>query len=151
MTLEQDDTARAELLAASDETIDDAVMYADPLVLRGLLYQLTGDEEVAGTTVAPVRGFVGGEFSVGVTDPAQIAVLRGKAAAYLKAHRDAGAGLVGPGRATGCRTVWRSPAAWPRCLLPMWSSGWRSSGSIRGREGWTGRRRPTLRGCRISR
>ena len=38
---------REELLAASDEVIEDAVAHADPLVLRGLLYQLTGDEEVA--------------------------------------------------------------------------------------------------------
>ena len=35
-----------ELLAASDDTIEDAVAYASPMVLRGLLYQLTGDEEV---------------------------------------------------------------------------------------------------------
>jgi len=33
--------ARPELLEASDETIDDAVAYADPMALRGLLYQLT--------------------------------------------------------------------------------------------------------------
>ena len=37
---------RFELLSASDETIDDAVKYADPMVLRGLLYQLTGDESI---------------------------------------------------------------------------------------------------------
>ena len=37
---------RPELLAASDETIDDAIRYADPLALRGVLYQLTGDEEL---------------------------------------------------------------------------------------------------------
>src|SRR5580698_7333761 len=35
---------RSELLAANDETIEDAVQFADPMVLRGLLYQLTGDE-----------------------------------------------------------------------------------------------------------
>ena len=37
---------RPELLAASDEAIDDAVRYADPLALRGVLYQLTGDDEL---------------------------------------------------------------------------------------------------------
>ena len=30
---------RPELLEASDETIEDAIQYADPMVLRGLLYQ----------------------------------------------------------------------------------------------------------------
>ena len=42
-----------ELRAASDAVIDDAVSYADPMVLRGLLHQLTGDPEVAGTRVTP--------------------------------------------------------------------------------------------------
>jgi 4-hydroxyacetophenone monooxygenase len=41
--------ARPELLEATDEMIEDAVRYADPMVLRGLLYQLTGDEAVAST------------------------------------------------------------------------------------------------------
>ena len=38
---------REELLAASDEVIEDAVVHADLKALRGLLYQLTGDDEVA--------------------------------------------------------------------------------------------------------
>ena len=37
---------REGLLAASDAVIEDAVTFADSMVLRGLLYQLTGDEEV---------------------------------------------------------------------------------------------------------
>ena len=45
---------REELLAASDEVIEDAVLHADPFVLRGLLFQLTGDEEVARAHVADV-------------------------------------------------------------------------------------------------
>ena len=50
-------TDKSELLTATDETIDDAVKYADPMVLRGLLYQLTGDESIAATqaTTADVR------------------------------------------------------------------------------------------------
>ena len=44
-------TEQSELLTATDETIDDAVRYADPMVLRGLLYQLTGDESIAATEV----------------------------------------------------------------------------------------------------
>jgi len=52
-------TVRHELLEATDETIDDAVKFADPMVLRGLLYQLTGDESVATTEVkARVLGLV---------------------------------------------------------------------------------------------
>ena len=35
--------ARPELRAASDEAIEDAIGYADPMVLRGLIHQLTGD------------------------------------------------------------------------------------------------------------
>jgi 4-hydroxyacetophenone monooxygenase len=42
-------TERSELLTATDEAIDDAVRHADPMVLRGLLYQLTGDESIAAT------------------------------------------------------------------------------------------------------
>ena len=36
----------------SDEQIERAVAHAEPMVLRGLLYQLTGDEEVAATGIA---------------------------------------------------------------------------------------------------
>ena len=41
------DALRPELLQATDDEIEDAVAYADPMVMRGLLYQLTGDEELA--------------------------------------------------------------------------------------------------------
>ena len=41
----------AEVLAASDAEIDAAVQFADPMALRGLLYQLTGDEEVRAVKV----------------------------------------------------------------------------------------------------
>jgi 4-hydroxyacetophenone monooxygenase len=43
---------KSELLNATDELIDDAVKYADPMVLRGLLYQLTGDESIAVSLLA---------------------------------------------------------------------------------------------------
>ncbi|ADP81921.1 flavin-containing monooxygenase [Pseudofrankia inefficax] len=87
----------AELLAATDEQIDDAVQYADPMALRGLLYQLTGDESVAATKVGPVPGYVGGNLSFGLTDPADIAFLRARAARFLKERRDGGAPPIGPG------------------------------------------------------
>ena len=37
-----------ELRGATDETIEKSVAVADPIVLRGLVYQLTGDEDIAG-------------------------------------------------------------------------------------------------------
>src|SRR5438105_6868799 len=37
---------RLELLEASDQQIEESLEYAEPLVLRGLLYQLTGDEDL---------------------------------------------------------------------------------------------------------
>ena len=66
-------SVRSELLDASDETIADAVSYADPMVLRGLLYQLTGDEELievrlvsgAGQRVAPEGAGAGGRGADG--------------------------------------------------------------------------------------
>jgi 4-hydroxyacetophenone monooxygenase len=83
---------REELLAASDEVIEDAVTHADPLVLRGLLYQLTGDEAVANArlTAADPRGRAFGAES-------DIPLLHRKAADFLKAYRDAGAGEISIG------------------------------------------------------
>ena len=82
-------TRRSELLTASDATIDDAVKYADPMVLRGLLYQLTGDESVAAIalTAAPAMN----AETVTVSNPPDLALLRSKAAAFLKSYRDQGA------------------------------------------------------------
>ena len=45
-----DARVRDELLGASDATIEDATGLGDPMVLRGLIYQLTGDPEIAATT-----------------------------------------------------------------------------------------------------
>ncbi len=79
-----------ELLEASDQTIDDAVKHIDPLVLRGLLYQLTGDETVAAIPTSTVSiGFRGD--GAAIVDPDHVALLQAKAAAFLKAHRDGGA------------------------------------------------------------
>jgi 4-hydroxyacetophenone monooxygenase len=86
-----DETA-SELLEATDEQIERAVAHAEPMVLRGLLYQLTGDEEVAAT-----RSMVdpsGLQTAMMVADEADVAMLRRKAAAFLRAHRDAGGGPV---------------------------------------------------------
>lgn len=88
-------TIRHELLDASDEFIDDAVQFADPMVLRGLIYQLTGDPEVADTELTMIA-----RSAIPMPAPANPEVaelLRRKAAEYLKGYRDAGAGPVGPG------------------------------------------------------
>jgi hypothetical protein len=116
-------TERQELLDATDETIDDAVKYADPMVLRGLLYQLTGDESVAATPVrSRVLGLVEAMVLVNASDAA---MLQSKAADFLKSYRNSGAEDIrsrtgagaGPGRAprgtrpTRCRRR-------PRCSDP---------------------------------
>jgi 4-hydroxyacetophenone monooxygenase len=83
-------SVRSELRAASDAVIEDAVGHADPMVLRGVLYQLTGDPEIKGIALKKVRlGRI--ETVVPATD-ADTALLRRKAAEFLKRYRDAGAG-----------------------------------------------------------
>jgi 4-hydroxyacetophenone monooxygenase len=73
---------REELLAASDEVIEDAVDHADISALRGLLYQLTGDDEVA-------------RANLDADDDTQL--LRRKGAEFLQAYRDRGAGDISIG------------------------------------------------------
>ncbi|KRB85543.1 monooxygenase [Sphingomonas sp. Root710] len=86
---------RTELREANDQVIEDAVLYADPLVLRGLLYQLTGDESLVDVKVDMVdTGFV--EVAV-ATDPADVEMIRKKAADFLKQYRDDGAGDISAG------------------------------------------------------
>ncbi|WP_433286075.1 flavin-containing monooxygenase [Pseudonocardia sp. CA-142604] len=88
-------TIRPELRSASDATIDDAVTHADPMALRGLLYQLTGDESIAATEVELVRA---GNVEVMALAPHEVANLQAKAARFVKAYRDQGAGelSIGP-------------------------------------------------------
>jgi 4-hydroxyacetophenone monooxygenase len=87
-----DGPLRQELADASDEEIEDAVRYADPMVLRGLVYQLTGDPELKSvSTEKRYAGYM--EVSAPANDDA-IASIRGKAADFLKACRDRGAGKV---------------------------------------------------------
>lgn len=92
-----------DLSTASDATIDDAVAHGDPRVLRGLLYQLTGDEDLVGV---PVIGMVVGGYrrTSFIADPVDTARIRAKAAAFLKAHRDAGADRPPIGPAARLRT-----------------------------------------------
>ncbi len=90
-------TVRQELLSATDETIDDAIKHADPMVLRGLLYQLTGDEEILSTQVT--QDMIAGRPTNRMTRESDAALLRAKAVAFMRAYRDGGAGEIGPGPA----------------------------------------------------
>jgi 4-hydroxyacetophenone monooxygenase len=87
-----DGAVRHELRAASDEVIEDAVKYADPMVLRGLLYQLTGDPEVA--TIKMKIEYMGYFETVIPQYEEDVVLLQRKAAAFLKSYRDAGAGSI---------------------------------------------------------
>jgi 4-hydroxyacetophenone monooxygenase len=84
-----DRAKRTELLLADDATIDDAVKYADPMALRGLLYQLTGDQELVAMEVAS-RSYGNTEMEV-LGRESDVALVRSRAAAFLKAYRDGGA------------------------------------------------------------
>jgi 4-hydroxyacetophenone monooxygenase len=80
---------RPELLAVSDAAIDEVVSYADPMALRGLLYQLTGEEfrdvELKTIIVNAFREV----YQVG--NERDALRIRASAAAFLKSYRDAGA------------------------------------------------------------
>ena len=91
----QEVSSRPELLAADDAAIEDAIAYAEPMVLRGLLYQLTGDPDVAATGVKIVQA--GYADLVAPATDADVALLRRKGAAFLKAYRDSGAGRIAIG------------------------------------------------------
>jgi 4-hydroxyacetophenone monooxygenase len=93
MTTTTTPAQRGDLLTASDEQIDEAVEYADPMVLRGLLYQLTGDEELADIPAAATRGRFGNE-TIAIENPEDLASIRAKAATFLKTYRDSGAGQI---------------------------------------------------------
>jgi len=89
------DLLRSELLDASAEQIELAMEQAEPMVLRGLLYQLTGDEEVAATEIEiDPTGF---QTFMKVVDD-DVALLRRKAIEFLDAYRASGAGPldIGP-------------------------------------------------------
>jgi 4-hydroxyacetophenone monooxygenase len=79
--------ARAPELNAPDAVIDDAVSFGDPMALRGLVFQLTGDQDLEDlqTAVRPV-GFT--EAAVLLNDT-EVASVRAIAASTLKSFRDA--------------------------------------------------------------
>lgn len=122
----------SELAGASDATIEDAVAHGDPMLLRGLLHQLTGDESLAAmeTGLVPIGNF----FATALIDDKDVAAVRAKAAAYLKALRDGGAGLppIGPadrlcrslGLAVGDEVPEAEQAMWlEQTALDPWARG----------------------------
>jgi 4-hydroxyacetophenone monooxygenase len=84
-----------DLLHSTDAEIEHYVQSGDPMVLRGVLYQLTGDAAIAATKLGEAPGM----FTPlkALVDPQDIELVRAAAAGYLRAHRDAGAPTVGPG------------------------------------------------------
>jgi 4-hydroxyacetophenone monooxygenase len=87
-----DKPVRTELLSASDDVIEDALTYADPMVLRGLIYQITGDNELK--DIELVKKYAGFTPLFTPATEAGTALIRQKAAAFLKRYRDAGAGAI---------------------------------------------------------
>jgi 4-hydroxyacetophenone monooxygenase len=113
-------TTNQELLSATDEQIDDAMKYASPMVLRGLLYQLTGDE-----SVIAMKPGTGAKFVVGseLADPADEVLIRQKAADFLKQYRDSGAGELDLGPKERLRQSLSLTAGQeiPEADMPIWS------------------------------
>lgn len=117
-------TVREELLSATDEVIDDAVLYTDPMVLRGLLYQLTGDEAILAIEAAPIGP--GGAYSPNgiqmVASESDVGALRARAATFLKSYRDAGAGAIdlGPAERLFDSLTLTAGEEIPDAERPMW-------------------------------
>ena len=91
---EQLDEHRRELISASNDIIDDAVQHADPLTLRGFLYFLTQDEEVPAMQPA---GNLSATRPAAAWPTRPTWSARAKAAKFLKAYRDEGAGEIDAG------------------------------------------------------
>ncbi len=91
------EAVRPELLGASDEQIEQAVAQGDPMVLRGLIYQLTGDPELKQMALKKVPSGLWEAAAPASED--DVAMVRRKAADFLKAYRDSGAGAIDYGPA----------------------------------------------------
>jgi 4-hydroxyacetophenone monooxygenase len=69
-----------------DEVATRALASADPMALRGLLYQLTADQELASLPMSSMPGMFGGDMPA-IVDPAAVATLHEKTLALLAARR----------------------------------------------------------------
>src|SRR5690606_4037598 len=94
-TLRADTAEPNELITATDETLEDAIGHADPMVLRGLLYLLTSDHALKDIELKTVH--FGRVETVAPARDEDIAMLRRKGADFLKAYRDAGGGPIDHG------------------------------------------------------
>jgi 4-hydroxyacetophenone monooxygenase len=84
-----------DLLHATDAEIEQHVQSGDPMTLRGLLYQLTGNAAIAATKLGETPGMI--LPLKALVDNEDIALVRAAAAAFLRAHREAGTPALGPG------------------------------------------------------
>jgi len=75
-----------ELANATDAAIEQSVAHADPLILRGLLYQLTGDETLSNMKLG--RKTFGYTHLDCIEDPADVARVQKLAIHLLKRYRD---------------------------------------------------------------
>ncbi len=83
------------LSTASDAEIEAAVAATDPMALRGLIYQITGDESLVDIEVRQSRIFFAEAYSI--ANDEGVALVQSKAVALLKSLRDAGAPRIGFG------------------------------------------------------
>lgn len=102
--MSKDILAQDELLRATDSEIIDAINYADPMILRGLLYQLTGDDSVINVDVK-IHYLSGRREFYYISNPEQAAMIRAKAVDFLRAHRDNGATEISWGPQERLRTT----------------------------------------------
>lgn len=77
-----------ELLAASDTAIEEAVAYADPMLLRGLLHQLTGDASLVDVPIETIS--LGNFTATRIAGEDAVRAIRDKAARFLRQVRDTG-------------------------------------------------------------
>ena len=121
-----DNAQRSELLEATDAQIADAIAFADPFVLRGLIYQLTGDASIEATTASRAEAgsvsYLDGGVDALVMSDADIALVRAKAVEFLKGYRDRGAGSIdiGPTERLEHSLTLTAGQEMPRADMTMW-------------------------------
>lgn len=93
--LVEEGSRRTELLRASDAEIEAAVRFSDPMSLRGLIFQLTGDKDLLAVRTVKSRVFLAEAWNLASDE--DVALVQRKAADFLKSYRDAGAGPIDPG------------------------------------------------------
>ncbi len=81
-------TPNPDLLAATDEQIADAVSHADPMLLRGLLFQLCRDDGLVELPTEAVS--LGNFFATRIANDDDVATIRAEAVRFLQGLRDTG-------------------------------------------------------------